>query len=141
MEIIFTRFIPLLTMPTYTYFCEKCSKDFELFFYIKDYNPNPSCILCNSKKTHRLYAADVATQSTSVKKSDSELKTIGDLALRNTERMSDDEKAHLYKKHNAYKEDNAETKPLPNGMSRINKAPKIKWPGSKNSNKRRNIKK
>lgn len=128
-------------MPTYTYFCEKCSKDFELFFYIKDYNPNPKCTRCNNKKTYRLYAADVATQSASIRKSDSELKTIGDLAMRNTERMSDDEKAHLYKKHNAYKEDDSQAKSLPSGMSRIKKNPKIKWPGTTNNiKKRRNIK-
>jgi hypothetical protein len=67
------------------------------------------------------------TQSTSIRKSDSELKTIGDLALRNTERMSMDEKSHLYQKHNSYKETQEEAKPLPKGMSRIKKPPKVKW--------------
>ncbi|NDG32994.1 hypothetical protein EB118_23375, partial [bacterium] len=67
---------------------------------------------------------DVATQSASVKKSDSELKTIGDLALRNTDRMSDDEKEHLKRKHNDYKE-KPTNKQLPKGMSRVNR-PKIK---------------
>lgn len=117
-------------MPTYTYFCDKCTNNFELFFYIKDYNPNPKCSHCNSKKTHRLYAVDVSTQSASVKKSDSELKTIGDLAMRNTERMSEDQKAELYSKHNAYKDNSEDMKPLPQGMKRMNKPPKTQWPGT-----------
>lgn len=127
----------LFVMPTYTYFCEKCNSSFELFSYIKDYNPNPNCVLCSKNKAHRLYSVDVATQSTSIRKSDSELKTIGDLAMRNTERMSDDQKAHLYMKHNSYREDITEAKPLPTGMSRIEKKPKIKWPGTSQTKKRR----
>lgn len=113
-------------MPTYSYFCNKCEKDFELFFYIKDYVENPKCEYCNHKTTHRLYSKDVLSQSASVKKSDSELKTIGDLANRNRDKMSEDEKNHLHKKHNDYKE-NKEHKPLPKGMTRMQKGKKIKW--------------
>ena len=128
-------------MPTYTYFCDKCQKQFELFAYIKDYNPIPNCAHCGNKKTHRQYIIDVKTQSTSVKKSDSELKTIGDLAMRNTERMSDDQKTELYMKHNEYKYDSRDSMPLPTGMTRIKKPPKIKWPGTTGSKKRRDTKK
>jgi len=99
----------------------------------------PKCPACKSKSTYRLYALDVATQSSSVKKSDSELKTIGDLALRNSERMSDDQKTHLYIKHNSYKEDVSEQKALPKGMSRVKKQQKIKWPGTQ-IKKRRDLK-
>jgi putative FmdB family regulatory protein len=114
-------------MPTYTYECSKCNNIFELFFYIKDYKESPKCTKCNSKSTCRSYISDIMTQSTSIRKSDSELKTIGDLALRNTERMSMDEKSHLYQKHNSYKETQEEAKPLPSGMSRVKKPPKVKW--------------
>ena len=114
-------------MPTYSYHCDNCSLDFELFFYIKDYIEKPKCNHCNSKKTHRHYVRDVITQASSVKKADSELKTVGDLANRNRDRMSDDEKAYLYKKHNSYKE-TTEDKPLPKGMSRIKKGKKTIWP-------------
>jgi putative FmdB family regulatory protein len=124
-------------MPTYSYHCTKCSNNFELFFYIKDYTPEPTCKFCKSKKTHRAYIKDVISQSCSVRKSDNELKTIGDLALRNTERMSSDEKAHLYMKHNSYKESIEESKPLPKGMTRIKKPPKTIWPGSINKKHRR----
>jgi putative FmdB family regulatory protein len=124
-------------MPNYTYFCEKCNSSFELFSYIKDYNPNPNCLLCSQYKTYRLYSVDIATQSTSIRKSDSELKTLGDLAMRNTERMSDDQKTDLYMKHNSYKEDIKEAKPLPSGMNRIEKKPKTLWPGTSQNKKRR----
>jgi hypothetical protein len=113
---------------------------FELFYYIKDYQSNPNCCKCSSKETYRLYAVDVATQSTSVKKLDSELKTIGDLALRNSERMSADEKDALYAKHNSYKYEESK-KELPSGMSRIKKSKKPKWPGSASKTKRKMNKK
>ena len=113
-------------MPTYSYHCDKCKKDFELFFYIKDYIDQPKCQFCKSADTHRQYTKDVSTQSTSVKKSDSELKTLGDLANRNRDRLSDDQKQSLHTKHNSYKEE-APPKDLPSGMTRLKKQPKTKW--------------
>lgn len=115
-------------MPTYSYFCDNCEQEFELFFHIKNYTASPSCINCNNaKRTYRLYNKDVLTQSASVKKSDSELKTIGDLANRNRDKMTEDEKMSLYKKHNSYK-DTAPDKPLPKGMTRMKKGTKTIWP-------------
>lgn len=114
-------------MPTYSYSCENCHNNFELFFYIKDYNSKPECIFCNSSNTYRLYALDVSSQSMSVRKSDSELKTIGDLADRNRDKLSQDEKIALYKKHNDYKEQKEETE-LPQGMTRMKKGKKTIWP-------------
>ena len=84
-------------MPTYSYECSKCKIGFELFFYIKDYNPIPQCPHCKSNQTNRRYTEDVKSQSTSVRKSDTELKTVGDLANRNRDRLSEDEKINLYK--------------------------------------------
>lgn len=123
-------------MPTYTYFCSDCKTKFELFFYIKEYNSQPPCNKCKHLNTYRMYIDDVITQSASVKKSDTELKTIGDLAKRNNDRMSDDEKVHLYNKHNSYKY-TEDTKELPSGMTRIKKPPKTIWPGSKTKKKRK----
>lgn len=114
-------------MPTYSYHCDSCDKDFELFFYIKDYQEQPKCQFCQKKKTYRLYIQDAATLNASVRKADSELKTIGDLADRNRDRMSNDEKHHLYQKHNDYKETPSE-KALPSGMSRMKKGEKTIWP-------------
>lgn len=114
-------------MPTYTYLCEYCNESFELFSYIRDYVENPACISCNKKKTHRLLINDVSTLSAAVKKADSELKTIGDLANRNRDKMSQDQKIALEQKHNEYKYDSPK-KTLPKGMSRIKKpGHKIKW--------------
>jgi len=111
-------------MPCYTYCCEKCDTKFELVFAIKDYIPQPKCQNCKSKKTHRLYMEDIKTLNTSIKKSDSELKTLGDLANRNRDRLSEDHKIVLEQKHNNYKEEPSQ-KELPRGMSRIQK-PKVK---------------
>lgn len=114
-------------MPTYSYACNKCDENFELFFYIKDYNDKPLCPKCkNNKLVTRNYQVDISSQATTVKKTDNELKTIGDLANRNRDRMSEDERNHLQTKHNAYKETDA-AKPLPKGMTRMPKGKKIKW--------------
>lgn len=113
-------------MPTYSYQCNKCAEEFELFFYIKDYISTPKCIYCQSDNTIRSYGKDILTQSASIKKSDSELKTIGDIANRNRDKLSDDEKIALNKKHNAYKEETP-SKTLPKGMTRMKKQPKTKW--------------
>ena len=125
---VFAGFIPDIAMPNYSYHCNKCNKDFELFFYIKDYTEHPKCEFCKANKfTHRLYSKDVLSQVASVKKADSELKTIGDLANRNRDRMSEDKKISLNKKHNSYKEETSK-KTLPKGMSRMKKPEtKIKW--------------
>jgi hypothetical protein len=108
-------------MPEYTYECNNCKSKFSVICSISNYKNHPKCE-CGSKKTERCYIDDCLTINGNVRKSDSELKTIGDLALRNTERMSEDQKADLHNKHNSYKE-NKPDNPLPTGMSRM-KRPK-----------------
>lgn len=110
-------------MPTYSYKCEKCNKNFELFFSIQLYQEKPTCIFCSSSNTFRRYIDDVITQSSSIKKTDSELRTIGDLANRNRDKMSEDQKHELFMKHNSYKYEQP-SKELPKGMSRIKKTQK-----------------
>lgn len=114
-------------MPTYTFTCDECYNIFEIFCSYAEYTDKQKCTKCHSKKTSRLYAMDLNNLAASVKKSDSELKTLGDLAKRNADRMSDDQKHELYVKHNNYKEEPSD-KPLPEGMSRIQKQPKTIWP-------------
>jgi len=114
-------------MPVYSYACDKCKLKFELFFSYAKYEEQPQCLGCGSDKhTIRLYVEDALTINTSVKKSDSELKTLGDLANRNRDKLSDDEKLSLQNKHNDYKE-SAPTMNLPKGMSRISKSKKTQW--------------
>jgi len=122
-------------MPEYSYLCEHCNYKFSLFYTIVGYDPSPQCKKCKSK-CKRDYELDLTTINTSVKKSDSELKTIGDLAKRNSDRMSEDQKHALYMKHNSYKDDK-DLKPLPSGMSRVKKGPKIKWPGTSDNKPKR----
>ena len=117
-------------MPCYSYFCEKCNAKFEIVCSIKDYTESADCNLCGSKNTHRSYIEDLSTLNMSVKKHSSELKTIGDIANRNRDSLSDDHKAALEYKHNSYKEEKS-NKELPKGMSRIDKPKtKTKWNNS-----------
>lgn len=109
-------------MPTYTFLCENCNSKFELFFSIKDYIETPACDKCKSRKTCRSYQDDLSSMTGSVIKSDSELKTLGDLANRNRDKLSNDHKQALYSKHNSYKDD-FHLK-LPSTMSRISKPKK-----------------
>ena len=112
-------------MPEYSYICEKCDTTFSIISSIKDYTEKVKCLVCNNMCC-RNYAEDLANLSTSIKLANSELKTLGHLAQRNTETMSEDQKNELYRKHNSYKEVVSE-KPLPKGMNRIKKPPKVKW--------------
>jgi len=111
-------------MPEYSYECDSCGSKFSLISSISSYKAHPKCEC--GQKANRSYREDCLTINGSVKKGDGELKTLGDLAMRNTERMSEDQKAELHAKHNAYKE-TPSNKPLPKGMKRLKKTKGIKW--------------
>lgn len=114
-------------MPEYSFICEKCNYKFAIVCSIKDYTDKQICKRCKSNNNViRLYQEDLSTLSASVKKSDGELKTLGDLANRNRDKMSEDQKLALYNKHNDYKEQ-PPAKELPKGMTRLKKQPKTKW--------------
>lgn len=111
-------------MPQYSYFCETCIKSFSEVSSISDYKEKLPCPYCK-EFCSRDYN-DLRSLSTSVKLSNSEIKTLGHLAQRNTENMSQDQKIDLHIKHNGYKYDKPE-QALPKGMSRMKKTPKMKW--------------
>lgn len=117
-------------MPSYTYFCDKCNKSFSIFATIREYKEQINCSDCNVSCC-RSYKEDMLTINSSIKKSDSELKTLGDLANRNRDKMSEDQKKTLDQKHTAYQDAKLKdelTKELPKGMSRMKKPKnKIKW--------------
>lgn len=114
-------------MPSYTYQCDSCVDYFEIVCSIKDYKSKVKCPKCGSSDTYRSYIDDLGSLNCSVKKADCELKTLGDLANRNRDRMSEDQKNSLHQKHNSYK-DKQPVKELPSGMSRIQKPQyKTKW--------------
>lgn len=116
-------------MPEYSYRCENCETTFSIVCSIREYADSQVCETCGAKCC-RDYIEDLSTLNTSVKLGDSDLKTLGHLAQRNTDRMSEDQRNELYRKHNSYKED-APEKQLPKGMSRIKKPPKVKWTKNK----------
>lgn len=114
-------------MPEYSFICEDCDNRFSLYMpYTKYEQGRFCCDKCNSVAIYRDYNTDLSDMVGSVKKSDSELKTLGDLANRNRDKMSDDKKEHLHRKHNEYKL-NKPNDPLPHGWSRITKPKKTKW--------------
>lgn len=114
-------------MPCYTFLCTQCNQKFEIVCSIRNYEDTQKCPSCKrSEHTIRCYTEDVATLNTSIKKHDTELKTVGDLANRNRDRMSDSQKEELYVKHNSYKDQEID-KPLPKGHQRLKKQPKTKW--------------
>lgn len=121
-------------MPEYTYQCDNCSALFSIFCSIRDYREtvNIKCEHCLKKvRATRNYIEDMRTINTSVIKGDGELKTLGDLANRNRDKLTEDQKIELYSKHNEYK-DNQPHADLPKGMSRMKKPKqKISWPKSK----------
>lgn len=102
-------------MPTYTYQCPSCG-DFEFRSSMSDYKNKVKCPKCK-KLSPRNVLSDA--ESTIVI-GDSSPKTVGAMAERNADKLSADEKHHLNKKHNAYKEQDL-NKPLPPGMERIQK--------------------
>lgn len=112
-------------MPTYTYVCEDCKHKEEVFLSIKDYTEKKKCSKCGNECV-RSYADDLLTTNAFVRLADSEIKTLGHLAHRNTEKMSDDQKRELHHKHNQYKYETP--KELPAGMTRLNKGTKTIWP-------------
>lgn len=113
-------------MPKYSFLCESCGKSFHIDCSIKDYcDTKIVCAHCNSDNISRDFQSDISSSYFSIKKHDSELKTIGDLANRNSERFSEDKKNYLFNKHNEYRKD--EHGKLPEGMTRIKKTKKINW--------------
>lgn len=106
-------------MPSYTFNCKKCGT-FEIVTTIAKYNGKAKCPHCKKQSKERVYSVDLSGATASVKKADSELSTVGDIANRNRDNFSDDYKEHLRRKHNAYR-DEAPLPELPSGMSYMNK--------------------
>lgn len=90
-------------MPIYTFKCQKCNEQFEINCLMSDYpSLKPDCPQCSSLECVRDYQTDLENSTTGVKLSEDQL-TVGHLAYRNTERMSQDERSKIYLETNAYK--------------------------------------
>ena len=104
----------------YTFICDNCNFQLESLQEIANYKSLKKCPECKKNKLYRDYAAD--SVNVSVRLGNDEIK-VGHLADRNTQRLSNDEKNELTKKHNAYKDQDISDK-LPEGMSQIKKKDK-----------------
>ena len=103
-------------MPTYEYHCKNCLKDFEVFQNIQDFCLINTCPICKQQTAVMRFTP----QNCYVKLADSEIKTLGHLASRNSENKSSDEIASIKRKNMEYRHKGPD-KPLPPGMSRIKK--------------------
>jgi hypothetical protein len=107
----------------YSFICDTenggCGHSFEISCFISEYDAATKelrCSKCNQKAgIRRDYFADKF--SSSIKLSDDQI-TVGHLAHRNTEKMSEEQKAKLHYEHNKYRFENPQEKELPNGMVR-----------------------
>ena len=110
-------------MPNYTYYCTQCDSFFEKFAYISDYQPQELCPKCDSSQhVSRALEYDISTIHNNVVVGDNEI-TLGQLADRNTKKMSRDEKIDRYYDQNKYRWEGPDPD-LPNGMTRIAKKDK-----------------
>jgi putative FmdB family regulatory protein len=88
-------------MPTYEYYCDPedggCGNSIEIrcSFEDKESNKPKSCRKCRKRKALREVFGSTETFIP---------KTLGSLMDKNSDKMSADEKHHLHKVHNAYKE-------------------------------------
>lgn len=105
-------------MATYEYQCKDCGEEFEA---IQSWNdpPHTICPVCKGTLEKLISAPHVY-----VKMGLSDIKTLGHLAARNTETMSDEEKHRLTEKHKT-KRNRVE---LPPGMSYAEKPKDVKPP-------------
>ena len=109
-------------MPEYTFLCDKdnggCGHGFSLVMPITEYSDEQECPDCRkTEAVRRCLEVDLPTLNQSVRKGDNQI-TVGELAKRNSERLSSDEKTHLTYEQNKYKYEEP-TKELPKGMSRM----------------------
>jgi hypothetical protein len=114
-------------MPEYTFVCDDCGCKFAEILSFAQYDQKKySCCSCDGNNLSRSYEDDCMNIGGMVRKSDSELKTLGHIADRNRDRMSEDHKEHLKYKYTEYKKHKPE-EVLPQGMSWTEKPEKVQW--------------
>ena len=86
-------------MPEYSYVCYKCKKGFSVIASFSNYKAQETCPVCNlAGHVQRDLEIDWDSLVGSVIRGDDEI-TLGELAKRNSARLSNDEKAALTHKH------------------------------------------
>lgn len=103
-------------MQTYTYKCDPCNHIFTRRYTYDTYQDKPKCPECKQNtEVYREYVED--TMHSSIRLADCEIKKLGHLASRNSEKFSGDYKKHLKHKHTDYLR-NRDKRELPPGMRR-----------------------
>ena len=74
-------------MPTYIYYCDNCSQNFEISKPMSLINQQEVCKYCKSSQIYRDYNQETKTINTP--------KTVGSLADKNDSKFSKDYKQHL----------------------------------------------
>lgn len=118
-------------MPTYSFLCEDCTNAFEINCFISDYDgvvKGMECPSCSSKNVYRDYSTDKVSGQIKVQ-------TLGMMAQKNSERMTDEQKAALNFEHKKYLYE--EGNELPAGMKRARKPINDKYLPVPNSPKRK----
>jgi hypothetical protein len=110
----------------YTFKCfedeDGCGHVFEVVMTPATYTADQQCPHCSSfSSVHRFYEVDEINSQ--VRLADSELKTVGHLAARNTEKFSEEQLAKINYEQNSYRF-NREKKDLPRGMKRASEMTK-----------------
>lgn len=93
-------------MPAYDFICQDCEHTFELVMSMSAYCLPSCCPKCNKQSVARVYTEP----TTNIIRGDHQI-TVGELAERNRDRYSDDQKIALHKKHNEYRENPPELNP------------------------------
>ena len=107
-------------MPIYTYICDECRHNFEIFMSITKYPPenSPACPVCDeSSNVRRDIQADVAGITNIMP-----AQTLGSFAEKKTNKMSQDEKFNKWYDQNKYKFESPVDEPemkLPKNAKRI----------------------
>jgi putative FmdB family regulatory protein len=105
-------------MIEYTYICEACKVGFSLLRHRSKYKPKEKCPKCKkTKHVFRDYKSDLPNGFVRLGLND--FKKLGDYAAKKTEKISNDEKDHLWFEQNKYKA--PPEKELPRGMERARK--------------------
>jgi DNA-directed RNA polymerase subunit RPC12/RpoP len=102
----------------YTYVCSNCNIGFEVSRHRTEYQEREKCPNCRRKRdVLRNFQADLPNGFVCLGLND--FKKLGDYAAKKTEKISNDEKDHLWFEQNKYKA--PPEKELPRGMERARK--------------------
>ena len=130
-----TTNIRSVTIPSYTFFCEECKKNFSIVCSIKDYSSNQNCPHCNNSNVYREYNIDNACIN--YINGLSEAKTLQEYAEKQTKKYGQEKCNEMRQKFVEYKQNKVGgIKELPTGMTRYTNSDSMPLPKIKKRVKR-----